>query len=164
MTLTNAGLIALSTVTIYLFLFVALRLFGRRQTAQLTVVDLVVVVTLGSAVETSIIRANLTLWAGIVAAVTLFATNFVLTRLFRRFKRLRHLLGGGPLLLVHNGHIDEHHLARAGFSHDDLLEALRSREYDSLEAVRYAVLETDGTISVVGYPPTPGREADRSTT
>ena len=145
----DAALIALSTFTLYVFLFVMLRLFGRRQMAQLTVIDLIIVVTLGSAVETSLIRANISLWAGIVAATTLFLTNAALTALFRRSTRLRRLLGGGPLLLVNDGHIVERHLLHAGLTHADLAEALREREYADVTEVGFAVLETDGTISVV---------------
>jgi uncharacterized membrane protein YcaP (DUF421 family) len=150
--LRDAALIALSTFVIYLFLFVMLRLFGRRQTAQLSIVDLVVVVTLGSAVETSMIRANTSLRAGLVSAATLLATNFALTRLFRRSKRLRHWLGGGPLLLVSNGQVLERHLMRAGLTRDDLAEALRGHEADHVDAVRFCVLEADGSVSVVAKP------------
>jgi uncharacterized membrane protein YcaP (DUF421 family) len=160
----DAALIALSTFTLYLFVFVMLRLFGRRQMAQLTVVDLIIVVTLGSAVETSLIRANISLWAGIVAASTLLLTNAALTALFRRSTRVRRLLGGGPLLLVNNGHNVERHLLHAGLTRADLDEALREREYPDPADVRFAVLETDGTISVVprdrpGGEPSSGPES-----
>src|ERR1700720_712131 len=97
--LTVAG----ATTVIYLFLILGLRLIGRRQLGQLTVLDLVVVLILGSAVETAMIHGDLSLPAGLVSAGTLMVLNRLVTEIFRRNKRLRHAVGGGPVLLVHDG-------------------------------------------------------------
>jgi uncharacterized membrane protein YcaP (DUF421 family) len=69
---------------------------------------------------------------------------------FLRFPRLSHLVNGGPILLIHDGHAIYSHLRRVGLTGPDLEAALRARGYDGLAAVNDAVLETDGTISVVG--------------
>ena len=138
-----------STALIYLVLLVALRVAGRRQLDQLSVVDLTVVLVLGSAVETAMIHGNVTLAAGITSAATLLLVNRALTWLFLRSKRLRHLVGGGPVLLVHDGVPVDSHLRRVGMTPADLLEAVRGRGYASLAEVRAAVLETDGTVSVL---------------
>lgn len=138
-----------STAFIYLFLVVTLRLLGRRQLGQLTVIDLVVVLVLGSAVETSMIHGDTSLRVGIASAVTLLVVNRVLTVLLLRHRRLRHLVNGGPILLVHQGHIIDEHLKRVGLTTPDLLEALRGQGYDALVDVHAAVLETDGAISVI---------------
>jgi uncharacterized membrane protein YcaP (DUF421 family) len=82
--------VAGSTAVIYLFLIVILRLFGRRQLGQLSVIDLIVVLILGSAVETAMIHGNLTLPAAFTSAATLLAVNKLLTLLFLRSERLRH--------------------------------------------------------------------------
>src|SRR5690349_25029534 len=102
------------TLAIYAFLIFGLRVLGRRQTGQLTVLDLTIIILLGSAVETAMIAGNTRLVAGLVSAATLLAANRVLTRIVCRSRRLRRLIVGNPVLLVHNGHFIEEHLKKAG--------------------------------------------------
>ena len=135
--------------SMYLFLLVLLRLFGRRQLGQLTVIDLVVVLLLGSAVETAMIHGDVSLPAGLASAATLLLMNRLLTVVFLRSERLCNLVGGGPVLLVHEGSPVEEHLRRVGMTHTDLEEALRARGYPGPAAVREAILETDGSVSVI---------------
>jgi len=142
-----------STAFIYLFLTAALRLLGRRQLGQLSVIDLVVVLVLGSAVETAMIHGNTSLPVGLVSAATLLALNWSLTRLFLRWRRFDHLVNGGPILLVNRGRVVDEHLRRVGMTAADLAEALRARGFDGPDGVRAAVLETDGSVTVV--PDTP---------
>jgi len=142
--------VAGTSAGIYLFLIAVLRLFGRRQLAQLSGLDLVVVLLLGSAVETAMIHGDLSLAAGFVSAATLLVLNRLLTLVFLRIPRLSLLVNGGPILLVHDGTVIEDHLRRVGLTHADLEAALRSRGFDGTDRVREAVLETDGSITVVG--------------
>jgi uncharacterized membrane protein YcaP (DUF421 family) len=145
--------VAGTTAGIYLFLIAILRLIGRRQLAQLTALDLIVVLLLGSAVETAMIHGDISLAAGFVSAATLLVLNRLLTLVFLRAPRLSHLVNGGPILLVHDGAVIEEHLRRVGITQPDLDAALRSRGFADSGGVREAVLETDGSITVVG----PGR-------
>jgi uncharacterized membrane protein YcaP (DUF421 family) len=142
--------VAACTAGIYLFLITLLRLAGRRQLAQLSALDLVVVLLLGSAVETAMIHGDTSLLAGLVSAATLLVLNRLLSLLFLRSSRLSHLVNGGPILLVHDGRVLDSHLARAGLTTPDLAAALRARGYEGPAGVVEAVLETDGSISVVG--------------
>src|ERR1700730_10048897 len=95
--------VAATTAAIYLFLTASMRLLSRRQLGQLTVVDLVVVLVLGSSVETAMIHGDTSLPAGLVSATTLLATNRALTWAFGRSERLSRLVGAGPVLVVHDG-------------------------------------------------------------
>src|SRR5439155_483605 len=125
------------------------RLIARRQLGQLTAIDLVIIVALGSAVETSMIAGNTSLAAGLVSAGTLLVTNWFLSRIVLRWRRLRRLLTGSPVLLVHDGRFVEENLRRIGFTERDVMEALRERECGGTDEVRYAVLEADGSIHCV---------------
>jgi uncharacterized membrane protein YcaP (DUF421 family) len=145
----SLAIVAGSTTLIYLFLIVVLRIFGRRELGQLSVLDLIVVLILGSAVETSMIHGNLTLPAGLTSAATLFVVNKLLSLVFLHSKRLSHIVNGGPVLLVQDGTLLRSHCKRAGMTDTDIVEALRSKGYDDLVQVRYAVLETNGDVSVV---------------
>jgi uncharacterized membrane protein YcaP (DUF421 family) len=134
---------------IYLFLVLTLRLAGRRPLGQLNVIDLVIVLVLGSAVETAMVNGNTTLLAGLACASTLLFANRLLSQLFWRSRWLRHFVGAVPILLVQDGQFIEEHLRRVGLTHADVLEALREREEPGIEGIKLAVLETDGTINVV---------------
>ena len=148
-TLSSLSIVAACTACVYLFVVVLLRIFGRRQLGQLTVLDLIVILLLGSAVETSMIHGDLSLPAGLTSAATLLVLNRAMTVTFLRSGRWNHLVNGGPILLVHHGSVIEEHLRRVGLTQDDLEEGLRSRGYPDTSTVREAVLETDGSISVI---------------
>lgn len=145
----SIAIVAGSTAAIYLFLIALLRVFGRRQLGQLTVIDLLVVILLGSAVETAMIHGDVSLPAGLASAATLLVINRILTVTFLRSKRFRHLVGGGPVLLVHDGRPVTEHLRRVGMTHADLIEALRARGYSGPSEIQEAILETDGSVSVI---------------
>src|SRR5579862_9891003 len=95
--------VAFNTAAIYFFLIFAVRLFGRRQLGQLSSLDLLILILLGSAVETAMVRADTSLRAGIVSAFTLLVINRLLTLAMLKSKRFSHLVGSGPILLVHDG-------------------------------------------------------------
>jgi uncharacterized membrane protein YcaP (DUF421 family) len=141
--------VAYHTLAIYLFLIVMLRVLNRRQLGQLNVIDLIVIILLGSAVETAMVNGNTTLQAGIVSAGTLLALNRLFASVTARSKRLRHLVNHGPVLLVHDGRLVEAHMRQVGVTEEDVMEALREREICNLKDVQFAVMETDGAIHVV---------------
>lgn len=141
--------VALSTLAIYLFLVFALRILGRRTLSQLSAVDLVVIILLGSAVETAMVQASTSFRVGLVSALTLLIANRLIAIATTRWKPLRHLAGGSPVLLVNNGQLILPNLNRFGFTEQDVLQALREREIGCIEDVRFAVLEVDGRINVI---------------
>lgn len=153
-----------NTLVIYLLLIAGIRIAGRRQMGQLTALDLLVILLLGSAVETSLIGpspkspeglfhdANVSLAAGLLSAATLLLSNRILAAALRSNKRLRHLVVGGPLLLVHDARIVEENMKRAGLTHANLMEAIRGRGYGCVEDIRFAVLEPDGEVHVLPLP------------
>jgi uncharacterized membrane protein YcaP (DUF421 family) len=141
----------IQTLILYLFLILTLRVLGRRQMGQLTVLDLVILILLGSAVETAMIAGDTSLTAGLVSAATLLVANRALTRIVCRSRRLRRLIVGSPILLVHNGHFIEEHLKKAGLVDADVLEAIRERGYSGPEELMFAVMEIDGSINAVPF-------------
>ena len=141
--------VAGNTVTIYLFLTLFLHTAGRRQLGQLTMIDLVIIILLGSSVETAMVNGDVSLPAGLVCASTLFVTNRLMTIFLGRFRRLNHLINGGPIMLVHNGVLIDVNLKRAGMTAADVEAALRALGYSNIESARFAVMEVDGTVHVV---------------
>lgn len=151
--LETLGLVLRNTVVIYLLLVVTLRVFGRRVMGQLNVLDLVIIIVMGSAVETAMINGDTSLAAGLVCAATLLATDRALSASLFRSRRWRHLVNGGPVLLIHDGKFIQEHLKRAGLTEEDVLEALRERELSEIKDIRFAVLEPDGEIHAIPFHP-----------
>lgn len=141
--------VAGSTALIYLYLILLMRLAGRHTLSQLSPLDLLIVMLLGSSVETSMVHGSTLLRCGFVSATVLLASNRVLTIAMGKSRRFKHLVGGGPMILVSNGHLVEENLLRSGLTKADVLEALRERECGDVAEVRLAVMEPDGTINVL---------------
>src|SRR5437016_2642775 len=91
-------IIFLQTTAIYFFLIAMLRVVGLRQLSQLTSIDLLIIVLLGSAVETSMISGDVSLPAGLISAGSLLLVNYLLTQASRRSKWVRYLICGRPML------------------------------------------------------------------
>lgn len=141
--------VSASTFIIYTFVVLGFRLVGRRQLSQLTAADVVVILIMGSAVETAMVRGNTSLMVGLVSAATLLISNYGFNRLASNRRRLNHAFGGGIKILVHNGTPVIENLRRVGLTMTDLMAAVRERGYDSLDDIQYATSEEDGEITVV---------------
>ncbi len=141
------------TVIIYLFLIFMLSIFGRRQTSELGLVELIVIMVLGSAVETGMVNGIRSLPAGIVSAATLFLCNWFFSVLLRRWNWLQRVIVGRPVLLVSDGQFLQRKLRQTGLTEEDVMEGIRERGYESVEYVQLAVLEMDGVISVIPKKP-----------
>lgn len=141
--------IVLRTGTVYLYLLVILRLAGKRELGQLRLFDLVVILIVSNAVQNAMLGPDTSLTGGLIAATTLVALNWGVSRFSLKPSRFGSLLAGGPTLLVYDGRIIDAHLQREGVTHDELLMALREHGFASPDEVKLAVLEVDGTISVV---------------
>ncbi len=142
-------IIAGKTAVIYLFLVLGLRLFGKRELGQLSLYDLVLVIILGNAVQNAMINNDNTLGGGIVAAVVLLSLNWGLNRVITHSRRAERILVGEPVLIVHDGQPLKQRMAREGIGQDQLDAALREHGLDDVSQVHIAILESDGSISVI---------------
>ena len=136
---------------VYPAILVALRIAGKRHVAQLSIVDFVLVLLVSNAVQNAMVGPDTSLAGGLAAAVTLIFVNLLLTRLVIRNERLGAFLEGEPTLLVRNGKILENHLAREGIRRAELEAAIREHGLSSEKECRVAILEIDGSISVVPF-------------
>jgi uncharacterized membrane protein YcaP (DUF421 family) len=141
--------IALRTAAIYLVALIGLRLAGKREIGQMTVFDLVVLLLIANAVQNAMVGTDTSLTGGVLAAVVLLVLNAVVARLRLRWPRLRRLVEGSPTLLVLHGEVLPDHLRREGLDQETLEAALREHGVSEVRDVEMAVLEIDGSISVV---------------
>ena len=138
------------TSVIYAVLYAAIRLLGKREVGQYTPFDLILLLTLANAVQNAMVGDNTTLAAGISAAVTLLLLNFLLNLLLARRVKLRHWLEGTPTLLLRHGRVEWSALKRERLDLEVLKTAIREHGIDGMEDVDLAVLELDGSISIIG--------------
>lgn len=141
--------IALRTILIYLALLLGLRLSGKREVGQMTLFDLIVLLLLANAVQNAMVGPDTSLLGGIIAAAVLLVVNNLVSRLRLRWTAFRHLVEGSPTVLVLHGQLIGDHLKREGLDEDMLMAALREHGIADIQSVEMAVLEIDGSISVV---------------
>ena len=145
----GVGLVVLRTTVVYLLVLVGLRLAGKREMGQMTPFDLVVLLLLSNAVQNAMVGADSSLGGGLVAAAVLLLLNAGVSRLAAKNKTLGGLVKGHSRLLVNRGVLVEKNLEDEHITLDELMQALREHGVATLEDVRLAVLEIDGTISVL---------------
>ncbi len=143
--------IVLRTVTIYLVVLIGVRLSGKREVGQMTPFDLTLLLLLSNAVQNAMTGPDTSLIGGIVAAVTLLLINYVFADVSGMNRKFRRWIQGQPSLLVHNGQVISAHMAREHVSMDELQRALREHGIAGVSEVALAVLEVDGSISVLKY-------------
>ncbi|MGA2624063.1 MAG: YetF domain-containing protein [Bacteroidota bacterium] len=137
------------SVAVYLFVVLAIRLFGKRELAQLSIVDLVLILLISNSVQNAMVGDNTSLLGGLVAAASLFGVNYVLKTLLFRSKKLSETIQGHPLVLVYNGNVLQKNLEEAKLTQEEVDAAVREHGVAGIAEVNLAVLEVDGNISVL---------------
>lgn len=141
--------IALRSMTVYAFIILALRLFGKKELSQLSIVDLVFILLLSNSVQNAMVGDNSTLVGGLTAATALFLVNVTLKNILFKSKTARRAFEGDPLMLIYEGKVIQEHLDKAKVSPEELLESIREHGVEKIAQVDLAILEVDGNISVV---------------
>jgi uncharacterized membrane protein YcaP (DUF421 family) len=141
--------IVVRALAVYLFIILALRVFGKKELAQLSVVDLVFILLISNAVQNAMVGPDTSLAGGLVAAAALFAANYTFKKLLYKNERLNKLLQGDPVLLIYNGEVQEQSCRQAEISIAELHAAIREHGVNDFTEVDLAMLEVDGNISVV---------------
>ena len=147
---TDVGQIVLRAGLVYLAVYTMFRLLGKGEIAQLNAADFIVLLLISNAVQNAMVGTDLSILGGVVAALTLLVLSILVKAVERRSHRLDAFLEGTAVELVRDGQVLPGALARAHLSSDDLQRAIRRGGALGPEEVRLVMLETDGSISVVG--------------
>jgi len=135
-------------ILVYLALVVLLRIFGKRELAQLNPFDLVVLLSLSNTVQNAIIGNDNSVTGGVIGAITLLATNYLVVRFLFKHRRLDQLVEGKSTTLIERGKILQKNLAKELLSHSELLTVLHRQGFDDVDEVEQCVLEPSGTFAV----------------
>ena len=144
-------IVFIRTIVLYALIIVGIRLLGKRQVGELEPSELVLALLIADLASVPMQDNGIPLLAGAIPIVVLLAAASTLSVLTLRSLRLRALLCGRPSIVVDNGVIQEAELRRNRLTLDELLEELRGQGYTDLTTVKFAVLETNGRLSVLPY-------------
>jgi uncharacterized membrane protein YcaP (DUF421 family) len=144
----------LRPVLVYLALILMIRIFGKRELAQLNTFDLVVLLSISNTVQNAIIGNDNSLVGGLVGALALFSINWFTVRMLFRHPRLERVLEGTPTVLIRNGKLDRKALEKELLTESELRIAAHKQGFDSLDEVGECVLEPDGSLAMTHRPET----------
>lgn len=139
------------TIIVFILLVVSLRIMGKRQLGELEPLELVVAVLISNLAAQPLQDTGTPLIYGIVPVLTLLASQLVISGLSVKYGRFRRLLSGKPSILIDNGVIVQSEMKKSRISVDELYVELRINGITDISTVKHAILETDGTLSVLPY-------------
>ena len=142
----------LRPIIIYLFLVIGLRIAGKRELAQLNPFDLVVLLTISNTVQNAIIGNDNSLTGGVVGAITLLLVNAGVVHLVHRNPQINAWVEGKTEFLIQDGIINHMSLMREDISEEELLTAARKNGFESLDHIKEATIDSNGSISFVMKP------------
>lgn len=139
----------LRVVIIYIVILVGLRVLGKREFGELSPLELITLLLIPDLVSQGVLRSDYSFTNSLISIATLFSLVFITSLFAHRFKRVEKFVDGEPTLLVANGQLLTRNMNRERISPDEIYGAMHRAGVEKLAAVRWAVLETDGRISIV---------------
>lgn len=146
------------TVLFYFALILVIRLLGKRQVGQMEPSEFVVTMLIANLASVPLEDPDLPIHYGLVPMAIVFVCERLISLLCLKSIRLRRLLCGKPVILIENGHLLEQNLRRTRVNLDELSGHLRKEGVLAMEEVQFAILETNGSITVFPYPPKPEKQ------
>lgn len=141
--------IIIRSAAVYLFMLIALRLFGKKELSQLNTADVILILLISNSVQNAMVGSDNSLIGGLAAASVLFAINFTLKKLMFKFPKFSDFMQEKPEILIHDGKMDFKALSKLNITHDELKEAIREHGVEHFSDVKLAMLEIDGNISII---------------
>jgi len=141
--------IVLKSIIIYLFIILAIRLFGKKELAQLSVIDLVFILLISNSVQNAMVGPDTSLLGGIAAATGLFVINYIFKLAIKKIPGFSNVVQGHEMLLIYHGKVNVENLERSMLTMEELHAAVREHGVETIEDVDLAILEVDGNISVM---------------
>ncbi|WP_309613007.1 YetF domain-containing protein [Flavobacterium sp.] len=141
--------IVLRSIAVYLFMVIALRIFGKKELSQLNTADVILILLISNSVQNAMVGSNSSLAGGLVAALVLFTFNYILKKAMYKSKTFNDLVQDTPLILIHDGKVDFKALAKLEISSDELDEVIREHGVENYKEVKLAMMEIDGNISII---------------
>lgn len=137
-------------IVIYLILLIVFRFMGKRSLASTTTFDFVVLLIISEVIQNALVGEDYSLTNGIVLIATLMGMDIILSLIKSKFKKFDRVAEGTPLVIVDNGQPLTERMLKSGVELDDVMQAARMLQgLERMDQIRYAVLEKDGSISII---------------
>jgi uncharacterized membrane protein YcaP (DUF421 family) len=143
----------LRPVLVYVFLVVCLRIFGKRELVQLNPFDFVVLLSLANTVQNAIIGEDNSLIGGLIGALALLATNWLVVRFLFKHRRLDQLVAGKPTVLIEHGKVRKDALAKEMMTHSELVTLAHRQGFRTLNEIETCILQPGGVFEITGHEP-----------
>ena len=140
------------SIILYLLLILVIRFMGKRQVGQMEPTEFVVTMLVADLASIPMQNGGIPLLSGVIPILTVLAMELMLSTLSLRSTRLRKFLCGKPVILIENGRILQENLRSTRVTLDELTGHLRQKDVLDLRSVQFAILETNGNLSVFPYP------------
>ncbi len=140
------------TIILYFILIIGIRLMGKRQIGQMEAPEFVVTMLVANLAAVPMQDGGIPLFSGVVPILTVLGLELLLSGLILRSLVMRRLFCGKPVILIENGQILQNNLRRTRVTLDELMGHLREKDVLEIQTVQYAILETDGNLSVFPFP------------
>ena len=142
----------LRTIILYLLVVTGLRIMGKRQVGEVQPSELVVAIMISDLASIPMQDVGIPLLSGVIPIFTLIMVEIALSQISLKNRKFRKLLTGKPSVIIHNGKILREEMKKLRFNHDDLTEQLRIQGYVRIEDINFAILETNGQLSIIPKP------------
>ena len=149
----------LRVVLIYLFILFSLRVMGKREFSQLSPLELVTLLLIPELAAQALVREDFSLVNAFIALSTLFGLVFLSTLLQYHSKKASRLINSSPAVLVSDGKLIEKHLNEERVGMEEIFSEMHKAGYAELSQIRWAILETDGSIAIVPFDSGNGQKA-----
>ncbi len=144
--------VIIKTAVIYFFAMFAMRLMGKRQAGELQPFELVIAIMIAEVASMPMNSSGIPITFGIVPIITLLLLHNSIAFITMKSEKLRAFVSGKPSIIIHKGIINEKELKKLNYNFNDLFEQLRISNVMSISDVHYAVLETNGQLSIMLKP------------
>ena len=137
---------------VYVLLFIILRMAGKRTLGEMTAFDLVLLLIISEAVQNALLNGDHSITGSMLVVLTLVFTDVMVSLGTNQYRFFDSVINGIPLIILENGKPLRDRMRKARLQEDDILEAARKTQgLERMEQIKYAVLETDGSISIIPF-------------
>jgi len=141
------------TIILFLVIMVSMRIMGKRQLGELEPAEFVIAVLISELASQPLQDIGTPLLYGLIPVLTLFCCQIIISALIMKSIPLRAFISGKPSIIIENGKIVQQEMKKNRITVDELAEELRKKGISDISTIKYAVLETDGTLSTLLYAP-----------
>lgn len=140
------------TLILFIIVVTVLRLMGKRQIGELEPIELVVMIMISDLATIPMQNTGTPLLVGIIPILTLLSVEILLSAIMVKSNFFRNIIGGSASIIIEDGKIKQKEMKRMRLTLDELIEELRQKGYLDLSQIKYAILETNGKLSIIPFP------------